>query len=133
MEGGFRGYIASRPVRGERMPQQIQNLVIRDYAARSGLVFKLSATEYTMPGCFIMLNTVMEELLTLDGVILFSMFMLPGNHKARNTVYDKILAHGRELHAAHENLFIRSPKDIARFEDILLVDQLAATELPEAV
>ena len=133
MEGGFRGYIASRPIRGERMPQQIQNLVIRDYAARSGLAFKLSATEYTMPGCFIMLNTVMEELLTLDGVILFSMFMLPNDQTARHTVYDKVLEYGRELHAAHENLFIRSPRDIARFEDILLVDQLAATELPEAV
>ena len=133
MVGGFRGYIASRPVRDERMPQQIQNLVIRDYAARNGLAFKLSATEYSMPGCFIMLNTVMEELSTLDGVILFSMFMLPGNHAARHTVYEQILGHGRELHAALENLSIRSPKDIARFEDILLVDQFAATELPEAV
>ena len=133
MAGGFRGYIASRPIRGERMPQQIQNLVIRDYAARSGLAFKLSATEYAMPGCFMMLNAVMEELSTLDGVILFSMFMLPGDHAARYTVYDQILGHGRELHAAHENVSIRSPQDIARFEDILLVDQFAATELPEAV
>jgi hypothetical protein len=48
-------------------------------------------------------------------------------------VYDQILGHGRELHAAHENVSIRSPQDIARFEDILLVDQFAATELPEAV
>ena len=30
MTGGFRGYIASRPIRDERMPQQIHNLVIRD-------------------------------------------------------------------------------------------------------
>ena len=133
MGGGFRGYIASRPVRGERMPQQIQNLVIRDYAVRSGLAFKLSATEYAIPGCFMMLNAVMEELSTLDGVILFSMFMLPGDHAARYTVYDQVLRHGRELHAAHESLSIRSPKDIARFEDILLVDQFAATELPEVV
>ena len=86
-----------------------------------------------MPGCFMILNAVMEELPTLDGIILFSMFMLPGDHSARHSIYDLILWHGRELHAAHENVFIRSPKDIARFEDILLVDQFAATELPEAV
>ena len=133
MAGGFRGYIASRPVRGERMPQQIQNLVIREYAARSGLMFKLSATEYAMPGCFMMLNTVMKGLSTLDGVILFSMFTLPGNHAARCTVYNKILEDGCELHAAQENLSIRSPKDVARFEDILLVDQFAASELPEGL
>ena len=133
MAGGFRGYIASRPIRGERMPQQVQNLVIRDYAARSSLAFKLSATEYAMPGCFMMLNAVMEELATLDGVILFSMFMLPDDQNARNAVYDQILGQKRELHAALENVSIRSPADIARFEDILLVDQFAATELPEAV
>ena len=133
MVGGFRGYIGSRPIRGERMPQQIQNLVIRDYAARSGLAFKLSATAYAMPGCFMMLNAVMEELSSLDGVILFSMFMLPSDQGARYALYDQILGQSRELHAALENVSIRSAADIARFEDILLVDQFAATELPEAV
>jgi sporadic carbohydrate cluster protein (TIGR04323 family) len=133
MASGFRGYIASRPIRGERMPQQIQNLVIRDYAGRNDLVFKLSATEYAMPGCFMMLNAVMEELTTLDGVILFSMFMLPADQGARSAVYDQILGQKRELHAALENVSVRSVADIARFEDILLVDQFAATELPEAV
>ena len=44
MQGGYRGYIGSRPVRGERTPQQVQNLVIRDYAQRNGIAFKLSAT-----------------------------------------------------------------------------------------
>jgi sporadic carbohydrate cluster protein (TIGR04323 family) len=133
MAGGYRGYIASRPIRGERMPQQIQNLVIRDYAVRSGLAFKLSATEYAMPGCFMMLNAVMEELPTLEGVILFSMFMLPPDPVARRKIYDGVLSQGRALHAALENVAIRSASDVARFEDILLVDQFAATELPQAV
>ena len=133
MTGGFRGYIASRPIRDERMPQQVQNLVIRDYAVRNDLAFKLSATEYAMPGCFMMLNAVMEELPSLDGVILFSMFMLPPDRGARGRIYAQILDQGRELHAALENVAIRSRAEIARFEDILLVDQFAATELPQAV
>jgi len=133
MTGGFRGYIASRPIRDERMPQQVQNLVIRDYAVRNDLAFKLSATEYAMPGCFMMLNAVMEELPSLDGVILFSMFMLPTDRAARRRIYAQILDQGRELHAALENVVFRSPAEVARFEDILLVDQFAATELPQAV
>ncbi|MEK9945065.1 MAG: LIC12192 family sporadic carbohydrate cluster protein [Alphaproteobacteria bacterium] len=133
MTGGFRGYIASRPIRDERMPQQVQNLVIRDYAVRNDLAFKLSATEYAMPGCFMMLNAVMEELPSLDGVILFSMFMLPPDRAARRRIYAQILDQGRELHAALENVVFRSPAEVARFEDILLVDQFAATELPQAV
>ena len=58
---GYRGYIASRPVRGTSTPQHVQNLVIRDYAARSGLDFKLSATEYAMDGCYLMLEAVLDE------------------------------------------------------------------------
>ncbi len=133
MTGGFRGYIASRPIRDERMPQQIQNLVIRNYAVRNGLAFKLSATEYAMPGCFMMLNAVIEELPTLDGVILFSMFMLPTEREGRRRIYSQILDQGRELHAALENVSVRTWSEVARFEDILLVDQFAATDLSLAV
>ena len=129
MVGGYRGYIGSRPVRGERTPQQVQNLVIRDYAQRSGIAFKLSATEYAMPGCYMMLNAVMEELPTLDGIILFSMFMLPSDEAKRRRIYDQVLAQGRELHAALENLTLRSAADIGRFEDILRVDAFAPTEM----
>ncbi|MEQ8248352.1 MAG: sporadic carbohydrate cluster protein, TIGR04323 family [Alphaproteobacteria bacterium] len=132
MVGGYRGYIGSRPVRGERTPQQVQNLVIRDYAQRGGLAFKLSATEYAMPGCYMMLNAVMEELPTLDGIILFSMFMLPSDETKRRRIYDQVLAQGRELHAALENLTLRSADDIGRFEDILRVDAVAPTEMARA-
>ena len=37
---GLRGYIASRPVAGARVPQHVQNLVIRDYARRKGQELK---------------------------------------------------------------------------------------------
>ena len=75
--GGFRGYIASRPILGNRTAQHVQNLVIRDYAQRHNLLFKLSATEYAMAGCYMMLQQVLQELPQLDGIIAFSMFMLP--------------------------------------------------------
>ena len=32
-----RGYIFSRPFMGERVPQHVQNLVIRDYCEKNGL------------------------------------------------------------------------------------------------
>ncbi len=130
LKGGYRGYIASRPVRGERTPQQVQNLVIRDYAARSGLTFKLSATEYAMPGCYMMLNAVADELPSLDGVILFSMFMLPEDEARRRRFYARMLEQVRELHAALENVAIRAAADVDRFEDILQVNGFAATEVP---
>ena len=55
---GYRGYVFSRSVDSHRVPQHIQNLVIRDYAARRKLHYLLSATEYTMPDCYLILEQV---------------------------------------------------------------------------
>ena len=43
-----RGYIFSRKFLGERIPQSVQNLVIRDYCERNNMMYLLSATEYAM-------------------------------------------------------------------------------------
>src|SRR5271156_6802343 len=66
---GYRGYIASRPVRGLAQPQHVQNLVVRDYASRTKLPYLLSATEYAMPGCYMVLESVLAELAHVEGVI----------------------------------------------------------------
>lgn len=67
-----RGYIFSRPFMGERVPQHIQNLVIRDYCDRYNLHYLLSATEYAMVGCHLMLEQVLNELADLDGIVAYS-------------------------------------------------------------
>ena len=118
---GYRGYVASRPVRGTSFPQQVQNLVVRDYAARQGLLYLLSATEYAMPSCYLMMNAVLEELPKLQGLIFFSIFMLPRRKERRLDVFDRVLAAGCELHAALENVVLRRREDIAGLEDVLEV------------
>ena len=42
----LKGYIFSRPFLGERVPQHIQNIVLRDYSKKLNINFLLSATEY---------------------------------------------------------------------------------------
>jgi len=116
---GYRGYIASAPVRGTHFPQRVQNLVVRDYAARRGLAFKLSLTEYAMPGCYMMLENLLAELPQLEGCIVFSAFMLPKRPERRRDVYNRVLLNGAVLHAALENLVLANESDIRVFEDIL--------------
>lgn len=124
---GYRGYIASRPVRGQTTPQQVQNLVVRDYARRNGLSYKLSATEYAMPSCYMMLNSVLDELPSLEGIVCYSIFMLPQRAARRSEIYARVLDAGCALHAALEGLAIAAPEDADRVEDLFLVDQFAAT------
>jgi sporadic carbohydrate cluster protein (TIGR04323 family) len=47
-----KGYIFSRPFFGERVPQHIQNIVLRDYCRRNNLKFLMSATEYAIKNSF---------------------------------------------------------------------------------
>ena len=118
---GFRGYIGSRPVRGTAFPQRVQNLVVRDYLSSRGLTFKLSATEYAMPGCYMMLEDVLGELPQLEGIVLFSAFLLPQRKARRMAIYDRILAHSAQLHAALEQLAIRDAADVERFENVIAI------------
>ncbi|ARJ66513.1 sporadic carbohydrate cluster protein, TIGR04323 family [Magnetospirillum sp. ME-1] len=124
---GFRGYVAARPLfGGERAPQHVQNIVIRDHARRRGLKYLLSAVEYTMPGCYQMLETVLDGATSLQGIIAYGLFMMPEDTIRRRAVYERILACGAELHFAVEDLVIRNRADIGRIEDIWLLQKLLA-------
>ena len=116
---GFRGYVFSRSVDSHRVPQHIQNLVIRDYAARRKLHYLLSATEYAMPGCYLILEQVLADLAALDGVILYTMFMLPPAPPARAKVYHRMIEAGCSLHAAVEGFVLEDEADVERWENVL--------------
>jgi sporadic carbohydrate cluster protein (TIGR04323 family) len=127
-ERGYRGYVGSRPVRGVAFPQRVQNLVVRDYAQRRGLAYRLSLVEHAMPGSFMILENLLDELPRLDGVIFFSAFMLPPGAAARQAVYDRIIAAGASLHAALENRAVSDRRTCAELEETILVAQaLGAT------
>jgi sporadic carbohydrate cluster protein (TIGR04323 family) len=121
---GYRGYVFSRPVDNHRVPQHIQNLVIRDYATRRKLQYLLSATEYAMPDCYLILEQVLEDLAALDGVILYTMFMLPADPAQRDLMYRRLLKAGCRLHAAVEGFVLEDETDIERWENVLRTAQI---------
>lgn len=122
---GHRGYIGARPLNGSRTPQHVQNIVIRDYARRKNLQFLLSAVEHIMPGSYMILEDLLDELPRLNGIICYSIFMLPPDERRRREVYDRVLREGCNLHAAVEEIAIASNDDIGAVEDILLVNKYA--------
>jgi sporadic carbohydrate cluster protein (TIGR04323 family) len=113
-----RGYIFSRPFMGERAPQHVQNIIIRDYCEKNNLFYLLSTTEYTKKNCHLMLEQVLDELKSVDGIVPYSLFQLPEKQKVRLSIYNKILKSKKEIHFAVEGLKITSKKDIQKVEDI---------------
>ena len=87
----LKGYIFSRPFLGERVPQHIQNIVIRDYCAKNNISLLLSATEYTVEGSLYILSELIDNLKNYDGIIFYSLFQLPVDKEDRHKVYNTIL------------------------------------------
>lgn len=123
----FRGYIFSRSFLGERVPQHIQNIVIREYCEKNNLHYLLSSTEYVIENSHLMLEQMLNELNNLKGIVAYSLFQLPQKKSERLRIYKKILFKKKELHFSVENLKLKSNNDIDKIEDIWSVRQL----LPE--
>lgn len=114
--GGHRGYIGSRAYFGDRAPQHVQNLVVRDFCARNGFDFLLSATEYAMPGSYMILEDVVREAPALDGIVCYSIFMLPEDRRRRADTVRRILDAGATLHGAVENIHVRGDAEFEQLE-----------------
>ena len=114
----FQGYVTSRPVQGFRVPQHVQNLVIRDYCQAHGMGYILSGTEYAIPGSFLMLNQMVNRLDQLDGIVLYSLFQLPEEASVRRNIYEEFLNRDKSIHFAVEALCLATRTDIQRIEDI---------------
>jgi sporadic carbohydrate cluster protein (TIGR04323 family) len=113
-----RGYIFSRPFLGERAPQHVQNIVIRDCCERNGLQYLLSATEYAMQDCHLILCQVLEELPSIEAIAMYSLFQLPQQPLDRERVYSRVLSLGKALYFAVESLKISSEVERERVETI---------------
>ena len=118
MRLSYRGYIFGRPFFGERVPQSVQNLVIRNFCEKNKINFLLSKAEYVMDNAYSILNFVIDNLEEVDGLVFYSILMLPRNSKNRNQIINKILTKKKNICFALEEICIKSKKDILRVENI---------------
>ena len=126
-----RGYIFSRPFFDERVPQHVQNMVIREYCAQNSLNYLLSATEYAKPGCHLILDQTLSELPRLSGIVAYSLFQMPINDLARARVFDTVVSFQKTLHFAVEGLQIENRADVERIETIIKVRQVVSENYVE--
>ncbi len=120
---GYRGYIFSRKIKGLLIPQKVQNLVIRDYANRKKLFFKLSKVEYSFSGSYIMMKSLIKETKTLDGLIIYSINLLPENKSERKYFLNSFLKQKKKIHFALEEIALDNKNKIREIEDIYFVKE----------
>ncbi len=118
---GYRGYITSRKIDGNFIPQTLQNLKIRDFAKKLKIEFKLSATEYVMKNSYHVLNSLRSEVNELEGVIFFSIFALPEKRNRRNELLRFFIKKKKVLYFALEELKVKTNLDIKEIEEIYFI------------
>lgn len=112
----LRGYIFSRPFMGERVPQHVQNLVIREYCERKKYQYLLSATEYAMSDCYLVLEQVVKEMSEISGLVAYSLFQLPEKTDKRKIVYEQITSQQKSIHFAVEGLYASTMHEFNKIE-----------------
>ena len=118
---GYRGYIFSREINGNFIPQRVQNLVIKDFTSRKNMFFKLSATEYKMKNSFYILKSLLKDIPNIDGIIFYSYEMLPENKSLRLSILQKLIDKKKKIFFALEELKIFNKQDLRIIENLISI------------
>ena len=114
----LRGYIFSRPFMEERVPQHIQNIVIRDYCSKKDIKYLLSATEYSIKNSTLILRQLIKELSYIDGIVAYSIFQMPEDNDERQSIFNSVLSLKKEIHFAQEGLSLYDNETHCHIENI---------------
>lgn len=123
-----KGYIYSRPFFNERVPQHIQNIVLRDFCRNNNLSYILSSTEYSSKNSSYILFELLENLNNYDGILMYSLFQLPVNKTLREKFYSIILKKKKSVFFAVEDEFLKNINDIKKLEEMYLAKILITDE-----
>ena len=120
----IRGYIFSRSFMGERVPQHVQNIVIRDFCKKNSLNYLLSATEYRMKNSFLILKDIISHMKDFDGIVAYSLFQLPSEINKRNKILKQIKKNKKTISFAVEQVSVSNLNDIDNLNSIWEVKKI---------
>ena len=109
---------------GHRVPQHVQNLVIREYCKKRELHYLLSAAEYRMPSCDLILWQVIGELTHLHGIAAYSIYQLPESSSKRLQVIKTVLEARKTFYFAVEGLKLSNAIEHERIEALWQVSRI---------
>jgi sporadic carbohydrate cluster protein (TIGR04323 family) len=116
-----RGYVSSIKIDGSSIPQQVQNIAIKEYCQKKKFHYLLSSVEYSIPDSIYSISEALNENFS-DIIVYYSLFQLPVRKSKRFYLYKKILKK-KKVHFAIENLQIEHKSDLDKIEKIIIVNQ----------
>jgi sporadic carbohydrate cluster protein (TIGR04323 family) len=123
---GLRGYVTARGFGPYVIPVPLQSLALRDYCARKKFVYVLPGNENCFPHSYLVLEGLITDLSSYEGIVMCSMFMLPERTQRRRSIFQRIFDQGCSAHLVVEDFVVRTPTDVDRLEEMLIIDRLAS-------
>jgi sporadic carbohydrate cluster protein (TIGR04323 family) len=122
----LKGYVFSRPISNNIIPQKIQNIILRDYCVKNNYNFLISSIEYTMNKCHYVLDGLIKNIIKYDGYVAYSVFQLPENSFKRKKILTKVLKKNKEFHFVLENIIIskKNKKNLKFIENIISIKNI---------
>ena len=124
-----KGYNFSRNFMGERVPQHVQNIIIKDFCSKNFLNLQLSSTEYVMKNSFLILNELIENISNFHGIVAYSLFLMPVDDIERIKLFKKIIRKKKIIYFAVENMKLENHIDLQKIDNIWKIKK----SLPECL
>lgn len=124
-----RGYIASGEFNGYRMPQHIQNQIVKSYCDANELKFVLSRAEYWINGSTdCQLWAALKE--GFKHIVFYSIWQLSERATDRKKVYEYCIRNKITLHFATERIRLEVDKEaLSEFEILIRLNSLISREM----
>ena len=119
-----RGYITSGEFNGSRIPQHIQNQIVKLYCDANDLKFVLSRAEYWINGSTdCQLWAALRE--GFAHIVFYSIWQLPEREAVRSKVYEYCIKNEITLHFASERMRSGTSKEtFAEVESLIKINLL---------
>ncbi len=121
----YQGYVSSRDINENFIPQRIQNLALRNYAEQNNLLLNLSGTEYSIDNCFMILKSILNTVSSLDGVIFYSIWQLESSSEMFKRIESCILDDHSRFHFVLENMVVTTVEDLRGIKDLCSVNRIS--------
>ena len=125
MRHGFRGYVTPRSFGEFSVPVPLQSLALRDYCKRNDMTFVLPVNEHNINNSYMVLEGLVTDLSSFEGVVMYSFRMLPEARSLRADIVEAVLNARCHFHFVLENRSIRNMDEFKVFEEIFAFERLS--------
>ena len=123
-----RGYIASGVFNGHRIPQHIQNQIIKSYCDSNYLKFVLSRAEYWINGSTdCQLWAALNE--GFKHIVFYSIWQLPEKESVRTKIFEHCIEHQITLHFAAERMISNCKETFSELEMLFKSNSLITKDI----